>query len=152
MALTGLVLFVMANVFPFLSMESAGFFRETTLLTGIAELYGQKMQLIAALVLFTALLMPLAELLGLLYIFLPLKFGLRPWQLAFVWRAFSRIKNWSMMEVFMVGILVSLVKLADLATIIPGVAVYAFAALIVVLAAASASLDPQLVWDALEEE
>jgi paraquat-inducible protein A len=55
-----------------------------------------------------------------------------------------------MMEVFMIGILVSMVKLAKMAKVIPGIAIYSFALLIFVLAAAVASLDPHLVWDRLE--
>ncbi len=151
MALTGLVLFVLANTFPFLAMKSAGIVRETTLFTGILELYDQKMQVLAALVMLTSQIVPLIEILGLLYIFVPLKFDRRPWKLALVWRCLTKVRTWSMMEVFMLGILVSLVKLAKLATIVPGIAVYAFALLIFVLAAASASLDPRLIWDALDK-
>jgi paraquat-inducible protein A len=51
-----------------------------------------------------------------------------------------------MMEVFMLGILVSFVKLAKMATLIPGTALYAFLVLIFVLAASAASLDPHIVW------
>ncbi len=152
MALTGLILFVIANSFPFLTMQKVGQVREATLATGIIELYGQEMWLLATFVLLTALLLPFLELCALLYIFLPFKFGRRPWQLARAWRGLDLIKSWSMMEVFMLGILVSLVKLAKLSTITPGIAVYAFGGLIVVLAAASASLDPELVWSALEEQ
>ena len=50
------------------------------------------------------------------------------------------------MEVFMLGVLVSLVKLADMAEIVPGIALWSFALLIVVLAAATASLDAREVW------
>jgi paraquat-inducible protein A len=55
-----------------------------------------------------------------------------------------------MMEVFMVGILVAVVKLSKMASIIPGMALYAFMILIFVLAASAASLDPHIVWDRLE--
>jgi paraquat-inducible protein A len=57
-----------------------------------------------------------------------------------------------MMEVFMVGILVSVVKLAKMATIIPGVSLYSFLALIFVLAAMSVSLDDHLIWEKWEEQ
>jgi paraquat-inducible protein A len=55
-----------------------------------------------------------------------------------------------MIEVFMLGILVSMVKLSQMATIVPGVALWAFALLIVVLAASSAVMDPAEVWRRLE--
>ena len=59
--------------------------------------------------------------------------------------------NWSMMEVFLIGVLVSLVKLMDMADIIPGMAIWAFALLIPILAAATTILDPEEVWEMLEE-
>jgi paraquat-inducible protein A len=55
-----------------------------------------------------------------------------------------------MMEVFMLGILVSLVKLGKMATIVPGLAVYSFGLLIFILAASSAALDPHIIWEKLE--
>ena len=61
-------------------------------------------------------------------------------------RAIALFRPWSMMEVFLIGIFVALVKLADMADIVPGLALWAFALLIPVLAAASSFLDPQIVW------
>ncbi len=150
MALTGLILFCVANTFPFLAIKSAGLTRETTLITGIAELFRQQMPLVAILVLLTTMLVPLLELCTLLYIFVPLKLGRPSRHTAMAWRCLSKVRAWSMMEVFMLGILVALVKLAGMATIVAGVSVYAFAALIFVLAAASNSIDPRLVWEAME--
>jgi paraquat-inducible protein A len=54
------------------------------------------------------------------------------------------------MEVFLVGILVAVTKLVDMANVGPGLALWAFAALIVVLAASMASLDEEVVWEKLE--
>lgn len=152
MAFTALVLFGIANLFPFLAMEKTGFVRETTLITGIFELYRQEMHLLGTLVLLTAVVVPFLEILGLIYVFLPLKLKQRPPLLGRVWRVLAAIKGWSMMEVFMLGTLLSLVKLTKLAVIVPGIAIYAFSVLILVLAASSTFLDPQLVWDALEED
>ncbi len=64
-----------------------------------------------------------------------------------MFRLLRRVESWSMMEVFLIGILVSLVKLADMAQIVPGIAIWSFALLIPVLVAATASLDPHLVWE-----
>lgn len=51
-----------------------------------------------------------------------------------------------MLEVFLIGVLVALVKLADMADIVPGIALWAFALLIPLLAGAAAFLDPEIVW------
>jgi paraquat-inducible protein A len=58
----------------------------------------------------------------------------------------QHIQPWGMMEVFMVGILVSVVKLAKMAKIIPGISLYSFLALIFVLSAMTVSLDGHLIW------
>jgi paraquat-inducible protein A len=67
-----------------------------------------------------------------------------------MFRLLRRIQPWSMMEVFLVGILVATVKLVDLANVVPGLALWAFGGLIVVLAGALSSLDPEAVWERLE--
>ena len=145
-AFAGLILFILANSFPFLGLKIGSQVRETTLITGIYELYVQGMQLIAILVLLTTVLVPFTQMLCLLYILLPLKFHRLPKGLPRVFRFFYNMGPWGMMEVFMVGILVSLVKLAGMAKIIPGISVYAFLTLIFVLAAMTVSLDSHLIW------
>jgi paraquat-inducible protein A len=145
-AMAGLILFILANSFPFLALRIGSQVRETTLITGIYELYVQGMQVIAILVLLTTVLVPFIQMLCLLYILLPLKFHRLPKGLPRVFRFVNNVGPWGMMEVFMVGILVSLVKLAGMAKIIPGISVYAFLALIFVLAAMTVSLDSHLIW------
>jgi len=145
-AFAGLILFILANSFPFLELKIGSQVRETTLITGIYELYVQGVKLIAILVLLTTVLVPFTQMLCLLYILLPLKFHRLPKELPRVFRFVSSMGPWGMMEVFMVGILVSLVKLAGMAKIIPGISVYAFLALIFVLAAMNVSLDSHLIW------
>ncbi|MEZ4466226.1 MAG: paraquat-inducible protein A [bacterium] len=67
-------------------------------------------------------------------------------------RFLQSIRPWSMAEVFMLGVLVSMVKLADLAVIVPGIALWAFAALIPVLAASMVTLDAEETWRTLAPE
>ena len=149
LSLSGLVLLIVANAFPFLAMEIEGQVKQTTLITGVRELIGQEMYGLGLLVMATSVLVPFLEVFGLLYILVPLKFGRVPWKLAPVFRFVLCIQPWGMMEVFMLGILVSLVKLAKLAEIVPGTALYAFMALIFVIAAMHASLDRDMVWQRL---
>jgi len=122
----------------------------TTLGSGVRELWAQGQEPVAVLVAITTIGAPLLEIGLVLYVLAPLGLG-RPapgWVRAFRWLA--HVRSWSMMEVFLIGILVSLVKLADMATIVPGLALWAFALLIPVLAAATAALDPELVWSRIE--
>ena len=150
LTIAGLILFVIANLYPFLTFRLEAQIQETTLITGIIELYHQGMWIVAGVVLLTSIVMPLLELSGMLYVLLPLKFNWRPWKLPLFFRTIRRFKPWVMMEVFMLGILVAFVKLSKMASIIPGTALYAFMTLIFVLAASAAALDPHIVWDRLE--
>ena len=150
LTLAGLVLFVLANSFPFLSMKIEAQVQESTLITGIQELWAQGMWQVALLVFLTTILVPFAQLTGLLYVLLPLKLNRKPWMLARIFRFVQRLHPWSMMEVFMLGILVSLVKLAGMATMVPGISLFAFMVLIFVLAGTMASLDPHLIWEQVE--
>jgi len=147
-----LILFILSNSFPFLAIRSSGLAQETILLSGIHELWKQDMHSLAVLVLLTCVLIPLVQMLGLLYILVPLQLGGRPAPSAgSLYRIVQELAPWGMMEVFMVGILVALVKLDHLATIVLGISVFSFAALIFVMAAAFASLDPVLLWDRLDQ-
>jgi paraquat-inducible protein A len=152
LALAGLILFVVANAFPFLAFRMQGQVVETTLATGVRDLYLQGFASLAALVLVTSILAPLLQILALMYVLLPIKLHTIAPGATFVFRVTRRLQPWSMMEVFMLGVLVSLVKLADMAEIVPGIALWSFALLIVTLAAATSSLEPRLVWRALEAD
>ncbi len=150
LALAGLILYIIANTYPFLGFQIGAQIRETTLATGIYQLYQQEMHTIATLVLITVVIVPAVHLLCMLYILLPLNQNVVPHHLAGVLRLVIFLKPWGMMEVFLLGILVSVVKLVKMATIIPGVALYAFLALIFVLAAMMVTLDEHVVWEKLE--
>jgi len=150
LALAGLVLLVLANSFPFLGFKVQGQVRETLLLTGIWELHLQGMPQVALLVFVTTVLAPLAQLLALVYILLPLKRDRPAPGMFHVFRWLRSIAPWSMTEVFMLGILVSVVKLAKMAQIIPGTAAFCFMALIFVLAACMSSLDAHEIWSRWE--
>jgi len=152
LTLAGLVLFGLANAFPFLAFKIGAQVRQTTLLTGIQELYAQGMPELSVIVLLTTVLVPLAQMICMLYILLPLKFRRIPIKLPQVFRFIRHLQPWNMVEVFMLGILVSVVKLAKMAKIIPGVALYSFLALIFVLAAMTASLDSHLIWEKWDEK
>ena len=151
LSLAGLVLFVLANWFPFLALKMEAQIHQTNLITGIKVLYTQGMQGLAVVVLLTTILAPLAQLVGMLYLLLPLRHDRVPPKFAPIFRFVRGLETWSMMEVFMLGILVSVVKLAKMAQIVPGIAIFSFFGLIVVLTAATVSLDPHEIWHRWEK-
>ncbi|MBK1649913.1 paraquat-inducible protein A [Rhabdochromatium marinum] len=146
LTLAGVILFIIANSFPFLSFQMQGQVTETTLSTGIVSLFNQGKGEVALVVFFTSILAPGLQLALLLMVLVPLKLGrFAPW-LAQLMRLFRHLRPWGMMDVFLIGILVSVVKLTEMATIVPGVSLFAFVVLIFVLAAAQSALDPEIVW------
>jgi paraquat-inducible protein A len=151
-SMAGVVLFAIANIYPFLGFKVGSQIQETTLATGVETLYGQGMWEIAILVFLTTILLPLMQLVGLISIHLPLKLNRMPYKLPLVLRYLQSIKPWCMVEVFMLAILVSAVKLGKMATLVPGLALYAFLALIFVIAASVSSLDPHFIWEQWERK
>jgi len=150
LALASAVLLIVANSFPFLSFDMKGLATHTTLMTGIADLWNGGKQEIAALVFLTIELAPLAQIGLLLWVLGPLRFAKTPWQLPLAFRLLRHAQTWSMLEVFMIGILVAIVKLLAMASVVPGVALWSFALLILVLTGAMAAFDPEEVWERLE--
>jgi paraquat-inducible protein A len=151
LTLAAATLFAVANSFPFLSFEMHGSVTRTTLGSGVADLWRQGKQELAALVLLTIIVAPLAQIVLLLHVLLPLRWKRTPWQLPHAFRLLRHSQPWSMMEVFMLGILVAIVKLMGMATIVPGVALWSFVLLMLVLAGAVASFEPESVWEQLEQ-
>ncbi len=144
--LTSLMLFIIANVFPFISLKLSGRIEENFLISGVLAFYKLGMGEVGLLVLLTTILFPLITIVGMIYILLPLKFGYYPWKAARIFRLVHGLIPWSLLAVCMLGVLIAIVKLLDLATIIPGIALYSFAALIIVSTAANANLDSFLIW------
>ncbi len=150
--ISGVILYMVAITFPFLAMKSGSMVQETGLLSGIYQLFEQGIIPLAVLVLLTCVLIPLVQMLSLLYVFIPLKLNFRVKFAVPVFRIFQHVKPWSMMEIYMLGILIAMVKLAKMAMIVPGLAVIAFGLLIFVLNFAITAVDARMVWERLTGE
>jgi paraquat-inducible protein A len=146
--LTALILFFIANVFPFLSLELGGRVVEDILLSGGWNLYKQGMGELGLLIIFTSFAFPLFIILGMLYILVPIRFGVVPPAMGPVYRLVEAIIPWSLVGVFMLGVLIAIVKLQDLANVITGPALISLAVLLGVYSAARANFDPEILWSA----
>jgi len=140
------ILFVVANSFPFLSFVMKGEETQTTLATGIIDMYNQGKWEISLLVAFTIVIAPVAQIGILIYLLTPIRLGRVPYGLPVAFRMLRHMLPWSMMEVFMIGILVAIPKLMGMASVIPGTALYAFVLLMLVLSGANAAFDPEMIW------
>jgi paraquat-inducible protein A len=140
------VFLALANTLPIVGLKAGGDQVQTTLWGAVRALYAQDMWLVAGLVLLTTIVAPLTELAAMTYLLVSLKFNRIPRLMPQAFRTLNLVRAWSLVEVFMLGMLVALVKLAHIASVIPGVALWSFGALMLLLAAARAAFDPHALW------
>ncbi|NML25272.1 paraquat-inducible protein A [Zoogloea dura] len=143
---TAAVLYLIANLYPLVGLEMQGRRVEVSLFEAVHILWRDGVEPVAALVFVTAQLFPVLELSMILVVLLPLRLGRVSPRLATFFRLVRSVQPWGMVEVFLLGMLVSLVKLSHLATVILGTAFWATAALIVVLTLAARAFDTRLLW------
>lgn len=146
LTLTAAVLYVIANIHPLVGLEMQGRLVAVTLFEAVRVLWQDGMMPVAALVFGTALLFPLLELAMILLVLVPLRLGRVSPRLAPFFRLVRSVKPWGMVEVFLLGMLVSLVKLSHLASVILGTAFWAMAGLILALTFAGRAFDTRLLW------
>lgn len=142
--------FILANAFPFLTLRAD--YRESDMLLAgaVSGLQADGFSALATMVAIFTLAAPSVLIATLLYVLLPLLRDRRlPWALHLC-RAIHEARRWNMVEVFLLGVLVSLLKLGSVATLTLGTSFWAFAALIVCLAAALTAIDQAELWDKLE--
>lgn len=144
--LSALVLLAIVNSFPLLSLKIGGRVHEAGLLSATQGLFDAGQWELALLVVLTSLVFPLLTALGWLYMLLPIRLGRHPPGLALVYRWTRQLSPWSLIAVFMLGVLIAIFKLLDLATVIPGIALFGLAALIVISTASRLLQSPHLIW------
>jgi paraquat-inducible protein A len=150
-ALAASVLLLAACAFPFLALEAKGLQNAVTLPQSALELYRNGREVLALLVLAFIIVVPAALLASLMALLVPLAAGRgAPW-LVLAGRLVFSLGAWSMAEVFVIGVIVSLVKLGSMATVVLGISFWSYAAFTLCLVAALASLDRAYVWDLVEQ-
>jgi paraquat-inducible protein A len=147
LAITAAVLYIVANTVPMLGLTVVGREASTTIIGGAQHLWQAGQMIVAILVLFTAVIAPALQIILMLAIVLGAHRNPVPRWVGTLLRHHGTTQTWSMVEVMMLGVLVALVKIADYATVIPGIALFVLGALIVVLAAMQASFEPSEVWE-----
>ena len=147
MTLAAIVLLVVANVFPFIQFTMEGRVQESLLISGLLVLYSDGWMGLTVLVLLTGIACPLIQLAGMAYVLIPLHLGWKLPKMGPIFRWVRQLQPWAMIEVYMLGILVTVVKLTDSGSVVPGVGLYAFAALMFALPAATAGLNPDNIWE-----
>ncbi len=150
LTLAAVVLYLVANTTPMLGIAAVGREASTTVLGGAEQLWRDGREIVAGLVLATAVLAPALQIGFMLAIVLGARSERPPSWVGTLLRHHPTARTWSMIEVMMLGVLVALIKIAELATVIPGPALFALGALVFLLAGIQAGFDPRVVWDRVE--
>lgn len=152
LVITAFILYIPANAFPVMTVISFGRGSPDTILSGVIHLIEANMWPLAAVVFFASILVPLTKLFVLSYLLITVqrKSNRRLRDRTALYRVTEAVGRWSMIDVFVISILVALVKLGNIATIEPGFGATAFAGVVIVTMLAAESFDPRLIWDAAE--
>ncbi len=144
------LLYIPANLLPIMTVDYHGQGVPNTILSGVEELAASGMWPLAILVFFASITVPVLKLLGLGVLLASARRGMtgRLVDRARLYRLIDAIGRWSMIDVFMLSILVGVVQLGLLASVTPGAGAVAFAGVVILTMLASQSFDPRLMWDA----
>jgi paraquat-inducible protein A len=151
LALAGLVTLAVAHLNRVVAIEIQGQLRSTTLWEAAMALVDDGAWFMSVLVLLTTLVAPLVQLAAVVYVLLPLRRGSVAPGFGRVLRTMHAVRPWVMVEVYMLGVLVALVKLSSLALVVPGVGLWAFGAVMLLIAATSSAFDHDHVWASTAE-
>jgi paraquat-inducible protein A len=151
LTLSAAFFFVLANLFPFLSLQADYRASDMRLAGSVSGLENQGDPLLAAMVGVFTLAAPSVLIAALLYVLVPMLRGRRWPGAVLVCRAIHEARRWNMVEVFLLGVMVSLLKLGSLAKLTLGTSFWAFVGLIVCLASALTVIDRRELWIRLEE-
>lgn len=149
--LTALILLVLANAFPFMTLKVQGHVQSSHLLSGALAIYHDGMWEVALAVILFVVIVPLCKIVIGLAVVGPLCYDRKLPGTHFLYRVFDTLHPWSMMEIFFLGVLVAYTKLMDLATVTFGASLFAFVALILVMILANSAVDPHDVWEQLKK-
>ena len=148
--ITSALLYIPANVYPVMTFTALGQGEPSTIIGGVKELIAAKMWPLAAIVFVASILVPMLKMVFLGYLLISVRVRSR-WRLkdrTLIYRIVEAVGRWSMVDVFVVSILVALVQLGSIADITPNVGILAFASVVVLTMIAALLFDPRLMWDA----
>ena len=147
LTLAAAVVFILATMFPIIGLQIQTTRNDTSLVSAVLILWNQGMWPVAGLVFFTTLLAPGAVLAIMIHIHLALRRGRIPAGFTLVMRLLRICNPWGMVEVFIIGVIVALVKLTHYGTLIPGIALWSLAVLTLLMTATASSFNVHDIWN-----
>lgn len=148
--ITSAVLFLPANILPMMRVNFMGAIDDSTILDGIMYFFHDGDYFIGSIILIASVLVPLFKIVGILIILLSIHFHQVNWleQKTMMFRFIEFIGRWSFLDIFVIGLLASLVRFGTLSTIEASPAIVYFTAVVVSTMFAALALDPRIIWDA----
>lgn len=150
LTVTAAIIFVVANAAPMMGLSAVGRRASTTIIGGAYEMWLQGEPITAAIVAFCAVIAPACYIVFMLTVLVAARRPPVPYWLGEVLRWGLHMQPWSMFEVMLLGVLVALIKIAELATVDPGIGMYALGVLVVLFPAIAVTFDPREVWNRVE--
>jgi paraquat-inducible protein A len=146
------ILYIPANVLPVMTVTSFGQGEPDTILSGVKLLIEAGMWPVALLVFFASITVPVVKIVAMVFLLVSVqtRSRWRPRDRTVLYRLVEAVGRWSMVDVFMISILVALVNLGAIASISPGPGANAFAAVVILTMIAAMNFDPRLIWDVQE--
>lgn len=150
LALSAAVLYLPANLLPVMHTESLLGSQDDTILSGVMVLLQTGSWPLALVVFVASVVVPMLKLLALLLLVVSTarRTAWRPLQRTRLYRLTETIGRWSMLDIYVITVLVGLVQFQTVATVLPGPGALAFAAVVVLTMLATQAFDPRLIWDA----
>jgi paraquat-inducible protein A len=151
---TACILYIPANLYPIMITDQLGTSEPSTILGGVILLMHHGAVLVALVIFLFSVMVPIGKLIALFYLVWTVRrhSPITPRQRTVLYQITEFVGKWSMVDVFVVAILVALVHLGGLLSIRPGFAAVCFAGVVIVTMIAAESFDPRLIWDELEEK
>ncbi|BCX70511.1 MULTISPECIES: paraquat-inducible protein A [Pseudomonas] len=152
--ITAAILYIPANVLPIMTVSSLGKGDPSTIMSGVIQLVQHGMFPIAAVVFIASILVPTFKLVGIALLLYsvqrrqPLSARQRIWMYRFI----EFIGRWSMLDIFVIAILVAVVNFGRLASVEADLGAIAFASVVILTMLAAVTFDPRLIWDNTESD
>lgn len=151
--ITSIILFFPANLLPVMTSSKFGNSQADTIMSGVIVLANDDMLSLAILVFIASILVPLLKIIGLLFLLLSVhgQWNMSQHRRMFLYRVIEFIGRWSMLDVFVITILVALVNMGTIAQVTPGMGATAFGAVVILTMLAARKFDSRLIWDGADD-
>ena len=152
--IAALILYIPANTLPVMTVVLWGDGQPDTILSGVIHLMDGGMWPLALLIFIASIFIPVLKLIILTGLMLSIHFKInwRPKDRTVLYRLTEFVGRWSMVDVFVIGILVTLVQFGNTASVTPNLGALSFAAVVILTMFAAHTFDPRLIWDSLKAE